>query len=73
MMNLTPKRVEIRRISPVTQARVSLTNTTPASVAFAEASVSANHRTDDREVKVTSTKESDWEEAALPKSITPTI
>lgn len=71
--NLTPMKVEMRRIIPVSQASVHLTNATCGSNSLWEPSVSTNQRADGREVYITFNSLLDSVGGVPWKKMTPTI
>lgn len=74
MVCLTPKRVAIRRMIPVTQARVRLTRITlTIAVGGDEPSFSSNHREDGRDVNFTRNITSDPGGGVPLRNKTPTI
>ena len=71
--NLTPMKVEMRRIIPVSQASVHLTNNTCGSNSLWEPSVSTNQRADGWEVCITFNSLPDSVGGVPWKKMTPTI
>lgn len=71
--NLTPKRVAMRRIIPVSQARVRLTKKTSAAMIAREPAASANIREDGLELNIKFNTVSDSGDGVPLKKRTPTI